>query len=600
MKRKQVDSIYKWNLNNIYKTKKKFKKDLDIVIKKNKELLKYKNKLGDFKVFKDFFLENEKINKLEEKMQFFLCILQVEQNNQFALDLESLYSQKMMELDGKFTWISEEVSKFNQKDFLNFIQNDIELKYYYKYYQDFFKELKYMLPYKQRKILSRVTNSSSIIYEMYETLLFKDNKHRKVEINNKIYELNSSTYSDLLLNSRPIEDQMVRVKFSLEFKKELKEKKHTLIKLYDNIVRSNIEHLKLIKKENFYDYFFDKEDFYKLHLEVLLNAAKESSNLNNKYLKLYKDFFKFDNKFYSTDTSLKFYQADKNKISVDNAKEIIKKHLSCLGQEYMNFLDIAFENHKIDYYEDENKATGAFTIPSYDFDNLISMNWTDDFESVYTLIHELGHSVHSLFANKYQPKPLNTFGNLIAEIASTFNEHLLSDKLLKNSDHKQKINILQNNIDFIASNFFSSARWTKFEIETFKLVENNQIINYNSIKNIIDNTFKKSDLLDEYDEECKYYDWTQISHLYEEPFYLYKYAVSIAFSYHLYNDFVINNDYNKFISFLKEGGSLEPLELFKKYGFDCTKSDSYLPLIKHFENLITQLENLLKKINTNN
>ncbi|AOG60467.1 oligoendopeptidase F [Spiroplasma helicoides] len=598
MQRKHAKNIYKWNLNKIYKGKKRFNKNLNWVIKENKKLIFYKNRLNNFKIFKKFFAKNEKINKVEDKILHYLKILEVDNNDKQAQEFESIYFNKMRQLDGMFTWVDEEIKNFDREHFLKLVINDKTLKPFYKTYLDFYENIKYLLPMHKRQLLSKVSNSSNILYEMYDTLMYKDNEFKEIFIGENKYELNNNKYNDIMTNSRPLEDQIFRTNVELLFKENLKNNKTTFLKIYESIIKNNIEYSKMINQEHYFDFYFDKKDFYKSQLNILFDVADKNKHLIDRYLKIYKNYFGFTDKFYYTDTSLRFATTNKHLYSVEFGKKVVKKSLKVLGKNYLKYLKKSLKCNLIDFYEDENKSSEAFTISSSNFDSLISMNWTDDIESIYTLAHEVGHSVHSKFSNKYQPKPLNLFSNLIAEISSTLNEHILSDYLLKKLESNQKINVLQNSIDFIIINFFSSIRNTKFELKAHDLVNAQQPLTFKNIKKILNEIDIKRDYLSDFDNQIKYYNWFDLSHIFDEPFYMYKYSVSIAVSYYLYNDFKKTKNSQKIISFLKEGGNLRPLELFEKYGFNCNDSKSYEPILKHLKDLISNLEVLLN-INRN-
>ncbi|QEH61799.1 oligoendopeptidase F [Spiroplasma chinense] len=595
MKRQEVLNNFKWNVSDIYTDEKSFKKDLKAVIEGNLALLKYKGKLNDFEVFKDFFIENEKINEIEEKIGHYFKILEVEQNNKLAQRLESIYQQELSELDGKFTWINEEIKHFDQEKFLNFIKNDNTLKSYLQGYKEFFKNLKYLLPYDERELLSLTSSSSCAMSEMYNTLLVKDNIAKEVEILGQNYKLDNTTYSQIMSKTDPIKDQFLRAQFAKLYRERIKENKYTFTKIYDALIRENIEYSNMIGMDNYFDYYFDDEDFYKTELEVLTQAVKENQHLFKRYLKLYKTHFNFKEKFYNTDTSLRFAKEKNETYSVEQAKEIIRESLKVLGPEYLEKLENSWSDYKVDYYEDENKSEGAFTINSYNFDTLVSMNWTDDMESVYTLTHEIGHAVHFDFARQYQPKPLHSFGNIIAEVASTLNEHLLSDHLLKNEDIDGQINILQNKIDFLVLNIFSSVRFTKFEMLCHQLIQEGKSVTQETLKEVFEQVKYGIDFMDEFEKDVELYSWIDISHLFEQPFYLHKYAVSVSVAFKIYTDFKEKQDPNIILDYLKMGGSLEPMKLFEKVGFDCKSIDSYKPIMSLIEESIDKLEELLNK-----
>ncbi len=599
MNRNSASEKYKWNIGSLYKDKKTFESDLEIYLKNYRELQKYKGRLNDFDTFKEFFLESKKVSDLGNKINHYLKILLVEQNNALALENESLYYLKLQEFDGQFTWITEQIKEIGEETFLKWIKSDQDLMSYELHYQDFFKNLKYLLPEGERKLIAQVSNSSSMIYELYETLRFKDNKIETLTYKGKEYKLDQYTLSDVLTYSKPKEDQQLRIELSLAYKKNQKNKKFTLAKLYDSIVKEEVESTQLVGMKSFTENYFEDDNF---SLDNYLSLIKLVSNNNqpyNDFYKLIKRYFQFDNKFYSTDSCLALANIEKKQILVEQGISILKKALSSLGSEYSEMLDLCIADNKIDFFEDDNKSSGAFTVYSNGYGSLVSLNYTDDYESISTLAHEIGHAVHNSFSEKYQKEPLNTFGNLIAEVSSTLNEHILFDYLIKEStDIQTKIVLIQNRIEFIISNFYSAVSESLFEYNCFKTVEKGDTLTLEKIISLLKQSSKEvlgESIFDKYNDEVIEYGWTSISHIFEQPFYIYKYAVSIAVSFKLYEDFKKTNDYTNILNYLKDGGSMKTIDLFKKYGFDPNEERAYVPLISYLKNLIEELELLLEK-----
>ncbi|AHI52837.1 gluzincin family metallopeptidase [Spiroplasma culicicola] len=593
MQNQEIEKKYKWKLEFSFKSKKHFIKKLNKIIKMNMKLLKFEDKFNDFQVFKKFFFKNRKVNKLEEQLAYPFNLLEVEQNNDYLLELNQIYNIKMNDISDKFTWVQENLKNYNKDQFLEFVKNDNDLKNYYKSYVDFYKEIKYLLPEKDRKILAKTNGSSSTIYEMYETLMYKDYKTSKFIFQNQEYKLDNKTYTQILTDSNPIKDQKLRIEYSQAFNKNIFNKRFSFIKLYDALIRENVESYKLIGIKDYFEYFFDDSDFYKPDLETIINATSKYEYLVEKFYLLFKEHFNFDNEFYITDTSLKLSKENNQKITIEKGIEVIKSAFDIFGDEYGQFLEEMLIPGKIDYLEYKYKNSGAFTITNNYFKPLISLNWTNDISSIMTLGHELGHGIHHLYAQKYQPEPFNSFGHLIGEVASTFNELIIMQYLLKTASKETKIWLIQNKIEFLMSNLFSAIKFTKFELNCFEQVHNDKIINELYLDQLIKELNQNSSI-QYFDKEFKKYSWINIDHIFEQPFYLYKYSVSISVAFHFFNNFLKTGDITPFIEFLKEGGNLEPKQLFKKYGFDTLNEHSYDSIFQYIDKLIEQLRELIK------
>ncbi|WP_342259337.1 M3 family metallopeptidase [Spiroplasma endosymbiont of Dioctria linearis] len=598
MKRIDAEDKYKWNLLSLYESDKEFLLDLDLYVEKNNELLMYKNKLKNKSDFINFLKDSIAVDKSVSKINHFLKHLYIEQNNPRLLKLDSIFNNKMQQFDGKFSWVNEEIKNIGKEKILKWLSEDSELIHYSESYKEFFKNIKYLMPQNQRELLSKVSNSSSIIYEMYDSMRFKDNEEKKLVYKNEEYIINQKFISDILTYSDPIKDQQLRIKASLKFKEGLKFKQHTYAKIYESIVKEEIESIKLVGMKSFKENFFDRADFSITNFLNLIKFTSKNSSVYYRYYEIIKKYLNLE-KFYGTDSSLELFKLERKNYSVEEAQKIIKNSLKPIGEKYIANLEYCLSDNKIDYYEDENKSTGAFTVGSNTYDSLISLNFTEDIESISTLTHELGHAVHNLFAKQNQPKPLNGFSNMIAEVASTFNEHLLFDYLFQNEKNEsRKLILIQNRIEFIFSNFFSAIADAEFEYQCYNSSEKGEVLTLDKISEILKKANKKvlgKSIFDRYDDQVYKYSWIAISHIFEQPFYIYKYAVSIAVSFKLYSEFKRTKDASQIINFLKDGGSLKATQLFKKYNFDCKKEESYKDLILEVEKLVEYFEQLLNK-----
>ncbi len=598
MKRIDAEDKYKWDLLSLYESDKEFLLDLDLYVEKNNELLMYKNKLRNKSDFINFLKHLIAVDKSVSKINHFLKHIYIEQNNPRLLKLDSIFNNKMQQFDGKFSWVNEEIKNIGKEKILKWLSEDSELIHYSESYKEFFRNIKYLMPQNQRELLSKVSNSSSIIYEMYESMRFKDNEEKKLVYKNKEYIINQKFISDILTYSDPIKDQQLRIKASLKFKEGLKFKQHTYAKIYESIVKEEIESIKLVGMKSFKENFFDRADFSITNFLNLIKFTSKNSSVYYRYYEIIKKYLNLE-KFYGTDSSLELFKLERKNYSVEDAQKIIKNSLKPIGEKYIANLEYCLSDNKIDYYEDENKSTGAFTVGSNTYDSLISLNFTEDIESISTLTHELGHAVHNLFAKQNQPKPLNGFSNMIAEVASTFNEHLLFDYLFQNEKNEsKKLILIQNRIEFIFSNFFSAIADAEFEYQCYNSSEKGEVLTLDKISEILKKANKKvlgKSIFDRYDDQVYKYSWIAISHIFEQPFYIYKYAVSIAVSFKLYSEFKRTKDASQIINFLKHGGSLKATQLFKKYNFDCKKEESYKDLILEVEKLVENFEQLLNK-----
>ena len=216
---------------------------------------------------------------------------------------------------------------------------------------------------------------------------------------------------------------------------------------------------------------------------------------------------------------------------------------------------------------------------------------------MFTVAHEAGHSIHSMYSAETQPTMLQDYTIFVAEIASTFNEHALLDYFLTlpNATKEEKIMVIQKAIDEIVGTFYRQTLFAEYLAN--KEVAENKPINHQVLSQIMIDLYKKYYGLDITKENLKQYVWAYIPHLFYTPFYVYQYATSFAASFKLYKDVKENvpGAFEKYTNLLKSGGSKYPVEQVKEAGVDFTKKDAYMAVVERMETLVDELEKLLEE-----
>ena len=225
------------------------------------------------------------------------------------------------------------------------------------------------------------------------------------------------------------------------------------------------------------------------------------------------------------------------------------------------------------------------------------MNYSNTLDDVFTVAHEAGHSIHSLYSMQ-NPVTLQSYTIFVAEIASTFNEHNLLDYLMStgNLTNDDKISLLQKAIDNIMATFYRQTLFADYELTVSKLAENGQPINHKVLSDIMIDLYEKYYGLDIEKENVKKYVWAYIPHLFYTPFYVYQYATSFSASFKIYDD-VKNgkeNAFEKYIGLLKAGGTKYPVEEALDAGVDFTKEETFKAVTNRMKELVDELESLLK------
>ena len=285
----------------------------------------------------------------------------------------------------------------------------------------------------------------------------------------------------------------------------------------------------------------------------------------------------------------------KMKVTYEEAKEYLLKGLAPLGENYISVLKEGFENRWVDVHENKGKRSGAYSSGSYGTNPYILMNWQDDVNNLYTLAHEFGHSLHTYYTTNTQPYPYGDYSIFVAEVASTCNENLLTDYLLKTvTDPKQRLYILNHYLEGFRGTVFRQTMFAEFEQLIHTKAKNGQALTAESLTEDYYNLNKK------YFGENMYIDkeigreWSRIPHFYYN-FYVYQYATGFSAATALSKGILEEGQpaIERYLEFLKSGSSDYPIEVLKKAGVDMTQSKPIEEALKVFEERLNEMESLL-------
>ncbi|WP_461202464.1 oligoendopeptidase F [Anoxybacillus sp. TBDG-1] len=287
-------------------------------------------------------------------------------------------------------------------------------------------------------------------------------------------------------------------------------------------------------------------------------------------------------------------QADM-KVTYEEAKDILLKGLTPLGDEYIAIVKEGFDHRWVDVQETRGKRSGAYSSGSYGTNPYILMNWQDNVNNLFTLAHEFGHSVHSYYTRKYQPYPYGNYSIFVAEVASTCNEALLNDYLLKTiDDEKKRLYLLNHYLETFRGTVFRQTMFAEFEHMIHEMVQNGEALTAQVL------TEKYYELNKTYfgdgiviDEEIGL-EWARIPHFYYN-YYVYQYATGFSAATALSKQILEEGTpaVERYIEFLKAGSSDYPIEVLKKAGVDMTSPEPIEQACQVFEQKLQQLEQLL-------
>lgn len=592
---KGIDNMQTWDLSIFYPNYDEWQKDLDIFEAQIDKFKDFKGKLGTYEGFRDYLLLEEDIVKTLYKVYAYAHLgadLNLKDN-----ELGSKYQSvqlKLAKLGQATSFFSPEVISVGKEKIMEFVEKDPRLVPYKFVMEKLFFQQEHVLSDDNERIMALHQPIRSIPTSMYNALAVGDRTDETVTLSDgQTLKINTSNYRSILPNLKNASDR--KTVFEAVFKR-YKDNKNAFANLY-NLVLQNLA--ASYKARGYKSALESKLDSNNIPVSVFMNlkdVAYQNVDTIKRYIKLRKDYLGLDT-YHTYDRFLQLAKSDKT-YDYNEAKKLFFESLEGLDEEFVKNEKAALDEGYVDVSPKEGKRTGAYSSGFYGWHPFILLNHDNTLDSVFTLAHEAGHSAHTIFSNNAQPMAVADYTIFVAEIASTFNEHLLSDHLLKQAKTKEeKIVILENAIDGIMATFFRQTLFATYEYEANKLVEQGVPITEASLSKIMVDLYKHYYDIDIREEEGKQYVWAYIPHLFHTPFYVYQYATSYSASLKVYDNVKrgLPNAMENYKKMLKAGGSDYPVEIAKVAGADLTDKSTFEAVITRFNFLIDELEKTLKQ-----
>ena len=583
-----------WDLSIFYPDFEAWQKDVDLFESRIDEFSAFKGKLSTFEGFRDYILLEEEITQLLYKVYPY-AHLAADLNLRDNV-LGSKYQSvllKLSKLSQVTSYFSPEVIAAGQDLILSFVERDPRLQPYKFVIEKLFHQQAHVLSDDNERILAFHSPISSVPTSMYNALAVGDRSDEEVLLSTgEKMKITTANYRSILPTLKnPADRQLV---FEAAFKR-YKDNKNAFANLY-NLVLQN---LAASYKSRGYASALEAKLFgNNIPVSVFMNlkdVAYENVGPIKRYIKLRQKYLGLD-KYHTYDRFLKLAESN-TKYPYADAKKMFFEALEGLDPEFVKNEKRALEDGFVDVLPKDGKRTGAYSSGFYGWHPFILLNHDETLDSVFTLAHEAGHSAHTIFSNEAQPMAIADYVIFVAEIASTFNEHLLGDYLLSKATSKEdKIVLLENEIDGIMATFFRQTLFATYEYEANKLVEKGIPITEGALSKIMIDLYKHYYDIDITEENGKQYVWAYIPHLFHTPFYVYQYATSYSASLKIYENVKkgVPNAMSNYIQMLKAGGSAYPVDIAKIAGADLTDKQTFLAVINRFDELIDQLEDVLK------
>jgi oligoendopeptidase F len=583
IERDQVDEKHRWKLEDIYPSVDAWQADVDMMNAEVDKLADFKGTLGESSesLFKALNTGNDLVKTL---WQAWIYASNLSNQNLNISENQALL-QQMRALGTKFG----EVTAYMEPEILQIPKEKIE---------QFFAE---------KPELSD--------YDMYIDNIQRLREHTLTEAEEKIlasFGLIAGNQNEVYGIFNNAEKPFPKVTLSTGEEVELTPSAYTKYRTAEN--RGDREKVMKALFESYGDYAKNRK--YESSLEAALNSdnlptevystliEQVNNNLQtlHRALDLKKRMLGLDELHYY-DLYVPLVQKVDMSFTVEEGQNVLLDALKPLGNEYVTVLQKSYDDRWIDYIPTVGKRSGAYsTGGAYDVHPYILMNWTDDFESVSTLAHELGHTMHSYFSNKTQPFAKSDYATFVAEIASTVNENLLNDYMVANAKNDdEKLYILGSYLELLRTTIFRQTSFAEFEWEIHKKVESGEPITGEGMCEIYFDIVKRyyghdagHCVVDDYIQ----YEWSYIPHFLGYNYYVFQYATSLIYGTALVENMIENGQpaVDDYYNILKGGGSKYSPELIKDAGIDPMSPEPVALTMKKMNRVMDQMEEILNKV----
>lgn len=593
-KRSEVAIDDTWDLTTIFKDDKAWEKAFEELEKQYPQVEKFK---GKFTKDAETLL---KLLKFSEQVELKVSHLYVYTHLQSDTDVSNSKYQAMQsravglatKISTAFSFINPEILAADEEKIKGYINDNEDLKIYKHFFEDIFKNRQYILSNKEESILAAASQTLSVFDDIYSVYTNSEMKMPLVtDDNGKEIKLSYGRYNVL----RESKNKEVRKEAFMAMHNTYADSKNTLANVLGGKIKADNFNAQVrgFKSARHAALFSNnvEESVY----DKLLDTVNDNLDSLHKYVEVRKGILGVDEinmyDLYTplvSDIDLKFTKND--------AKEIILEALKPLGSEYVGLLKRAFDERWLDLVENEHKRSGAYSSGTYGTSPYVLMNWQDSLDNVYTLAHELGHSLHSFYTRNNQPQVYGDYSIFVAEVASTTNEQLLTDYFLKKYDDKNiKAYILNHYLDGVKGTVFRQTQFAEFEHLIHQADQNGVALTGEYLtEQYFEMNKKYYGEVMTYDKEIGY-EWALIPHFYYN-YYVYQYATGFSAASAL-SERILTGDQEKidaYLDFLKSGSSAYPIDVLKKAGVDMTSPKPIQETLEIFKNRLNELEELLK------
>lgn len=595
--RNEVSDDLKWDLSRVFKNDQEWEQEYKQVAQEIKNLSKFKGTLA--KSGKDLYEGITAIlavnRRLEKVYVYATMSSDVDTSNNHYLGFVAKAQSLANQMSAAIAFVDPEILSIPEETLAKFMQDEPRLENYRHRLEQITQKRPHTLPANEEKIIADAGDAMGTSANTFNVLTNSDMEYGYVQDEEgEMVQLSDGLYS-LLIQSQ---DRNVRKNAFDVMYASYGQFENSLASTLSGAVKAHNFNARVHKYNSAREAALSENSVPTAVYDTLIKEVNSHLDLLHRYVALrkkilgLKDLQMYDMYVPLTGKPVLSY-------NFEEAKEEARKALAPLGEDYLKHVDYIFNNRVIDVVESQNKVTGAYSGGAYDTDPYELLNWEDNLDSLYTLVHETGHSVHSWYTRNTQPYVYGDYPIFVAEIASTTNENILTEYFLdKITDPKTRAFVLNHYLDSFKGTLFRQTQFAEFEQFIHETDANGQPLTADVLDEFYGNLNQRyyGDSVEPGGEIAR--EWARIPHFYYN-FYVYQYATGFAAATALANKVVHGTEQERdaYINFLKSGSSDYPTEIMKRAGVDMTKADYLRDAFDTFEKRLNEFEKIVDELN---
>ncbi len=587
MQRNEIDKKYLWNTADIFESEEAWEKAFS-ALENPQFAKKYKGTLNRAENILNYFRTEEEYEIALMRVYLYAHMKHDEDvsNSKYSSALQKVI-QLFTRLGSETAFVIPEISSLKE-EYLVAFSKDKSLADYDYFFKRLVEKKKHVLSEKEERILAEVQEPLSTAFEVFEMLDNAEVDFPEIEYEGKTQRISHGLYSVLLNGSDREKRREVFEKYYSAYRKIV----GTLAATYYGNVKQDIFMKNMRGFKTSLEMALFEEDVDASVYKNLVNCVNDATPVMHRYMALRKKMMGLD-EMHVYDIFPPLVENADLRLSYEEAYETVIKGLAPLGIEYSELLKKGRDERWIDVYETPGKKSGAYSTSVFGVHPFVLLNYQKTTHDVFTIAHEMGHSIHSYFSQREQPYAKSDYKIFVAEVASTVNEVLLLKYLLNTTTDKTLEKYLVSYfLEMIRTTLFRQTQFAEFEETAHAMAEKGEPLNRDNLSELYYELNKKyygDALFHDKDIEIE---WARIPHFYNS-FYVYKYATGITAAVAIADKIFKEGEtaVKKYFEFLSGGSKTDPVSLLKIAGADLTAKETFASVMKEFEEYLNKLEN---------